>query len=362
VETPLLIPPERDLRSDAVTLPTPDMWEAMQGATLGWAPRGEDPSVRRLEQEAARLVGKDDATFVPTGSMANLVALMTHGRPGDQVVAEESSHILWSEREGFARICGMVARPVAGRPACPRPDELDAVLREERFGHRRRTTLICVENTHNYAGGVAITPTEMSAVAEVAKAHDVPIHLDGARLFNASVALGVAPHELVRGADSVMFNLNKGLSAPCGALLCGSAAFVESARVNLERLGGHSLPQAGIWAAAGLVGLRARIPHLAEDHETALRLAHELAAVPGLRVDPSQVRTNILNVGLEPPLRASDFVQGIRATGVGAYLRSHDSVRLVTHRHIGRDAVPSLVGAACRASTEARLDTSVRRR
>lgn len=332
-----------------MTVPTLEMWDAMREARLGWALQDEDPSVRRLEQEAARLVGKQDATFVATGSMANLVALMTHGRRGDQVIAEKSSHILRSEREGFAYVCGMVACPLPGQPGSPRPEDVDEALHEHRFGHRRRTALICVENTHNAAGGVAVTPAEMSAIGEVAREQGVPIHLDGARLFNASVALGVAPDELARPADSVMFNLNKGLSAPGGALLCGSAAFVHGARVNLERLGARSVHQAGIWAAAGLVGLNVGIPRLADDHATALRLAHELAGCLGLRVDPLRVQTNIVIVGIEPPLTPQAFVQRLRASGVGAYVRSSDSVRLVTHRHISSESVGSLADAVRRA-------------
>jgi threonine aldolase len=239
----------------------------------------------------------------------------------------------------------MVARPVTGGPACPSPEEVDIALREHRFGHRRRTALICLENTHNAAGGVAITPAEMSAIAEVAADHDVPIHLDGARLFNASVALGVAPHRLARGADSVMVNLNKGLSAPGGALLCGSAAFVEAARVNLERIGARSVHQAGIWAAAGLVALGDGIARLADDHETALGLARELAGVSGLHVDPSRVQTNIVNVVIDQPLTAPAFVQQLRVAGLEAYVRSPDSVRLVTHRHIDAGSIRALADA-----------------
>lgn len=348
----------RDLRSDAITQPTEAMWQAMRDARPGWATAGEDPYVEALELQLALITGKEAAVFAPTGTVANLAALMTHGRRGEQVVVEQSSHILWSERDGLAHVCGMQSRALPGRPACPAPDDVDAAIRERLFGHVRRTALICLESTHNAAGGLAIPVDQIAELRSVADAHGIPIHLDGSRLLNASVALATSVQELVRDVDSVMVSLNKGLGAPGGAVLCGGTTFVAQARDNLARVGATSLHQAGLWAVAALAGLDTAEATLAEDHRVARRLSLGLASIEGLRVDSARVETNIVLVGVEAPLTAGALVAALRDRGIGAYERSEHSLRFVTHRHVRPEDVDAVVDAVGVAMADAMSDVA----
>ena len=342
-----------DMRSDAVTRPTEAMWAAMRCAAPGWAPAGDDPNVRALERYAAELLGKEAALFTPTGSMANLAALMATVERGDQVILEASSHILWSEEWGLAYICGALPRPIAAADGCPDPLAVHAALTERRFSHRPRTALVCLENTHNVAGGVAHAPARMAAVAEVAHAHGVPVHLDGARLMHACVALGVAPSDMAAPVDSLTLGLSKGLSAPYGALLAGTADLVARARVALKRLGGHSVPNAGIFAAAALVALCEQPPRLADDHRRARALADGLAAIPGLALDPAAVQTNIVLARVAiPDLSAPALAERLAARGVLAVTLNDEVLRLVTHRHIDDEAVERAIAAARSAIEE----------
>ena len=325
-----------DLRSDVVAPPTEEMWEAMRSARTGWALVGEDPSVNELVELGARLVGKEAALFVPTCSMANLVALLTLGRPGEKVILESASHLATTERGGVEHVGRLIPRLVAGNRGVPALAVVAEALGESHGSELPRTSLLCLENTHNNAGGVAITPEQTAAVADFAHRHGVAVHLDGARLFNAAVALGRPADRLAGSVDTVAISLNKGLSAPEGALLCGSGAFVDRARRHAEHLGATSLHKAGLAAAAGLVALRTMVDRLADDHRRAYALATHLSAVTGLRIDLTTVRTNIVLVDTRPGgLAADELVRRLARQGILALARSPEQVRFVTHRLIG---------------------------
>ena len=330
-----------DVRTDAVTRPTEEMWRAMREARLGWSLVGEDENVNELERLGAEVVGKEAAVFTPTGTMANLAALMTHTRPGDQIVLDADSHILWSEEQGYAQLCGLAARALPHDGGFIAPEVLTRSIDDSRFGHRPRTALVCVENTHNGAGGTVVDVEAMDAMADVVEARGIPLHADGARLLNAAVALDVPAARLAQRATSVSVNLNKGLSSPMGALLCGSEEFVEAARVNLRRLGSR-LSKAGMEAAAGVVALRTMVPQLADDNARARRLAEKLAGA-GVDVDPRAVQTNILMCRV-PAAR-------LARAGVLAYPYRDDAVRIVTHRHVDDDAVERIAAAVSSAAT-----------
>ncbi len=332
-----------DLRSDTVTLPTEQMLRAMATAELGDDVYGEDPTVRRLEEVAAQRAGKEAALFVPTGTMGNAVAVLTHTRRGQEIIVGVDAHIYDAEAGGLAVLAGLLARPLE----CPcgrlEPAVVEAALRPDDV-HFARTGLLCLENPHNAAGGVAVPATEIRATAEVARRNGLPVHLDAARLFNAAVALGVDPVELTAPADSVMFCLSKGLCAPVGSLLAGTAEFIAEARRNRKMLGG-GMRQAGVLAAAGLVALETMVDRLAEDHANAQALAQGLAELPGLEVDAESVQTNMVYVGtgLAP---AAGLVEALKARGVLINAVGAGRVRFVTHKDVDREAVARVLTAA----------------
>lgn len=335
-----------DLRSDAVTRPTAAMWRAMQEAHLGWAPAGDDPSVNELESYAAELVGKEAALFVPTGTMANLLALMTHTERGDQIVLEADSHILWSEEWSFGYICGLVPCVIQGNSGHVSPEAIKRKLSTQRFSHKPRTSLICLENTHNVAGGAVIRGTEISAICGVAREHGISVHLDGARIFNACIATNEDVKVVVSEVDTLMFCLNKGLSAPTGAMLCGPAGFIERSKTNLKRVGGFSIPQAGIPAAAGLVALRTMIPQLSEDNRRAQLLAEGLSNLYSDFISPLPVETNIVMVALQRSrLSARTLLEHLAKRDILGYFCSDDLVRFVMHRHIKDEDICTVIGA-----------------
>ena len=292
--------PMIDLRSDAVTQPTDEMWAAMRAAPPHWSPDGNDPSVLRLEERASELTGKQAALFVPTGTMGNLLALMSLVERGDQVILEAASHIHWSEEWSLAYICGAIPRPVTGTRGALDPEQVRDAIVERRFSHQPHTGLICLENTANAAGGTIMSPKHTAAIVAVAHEHDIKVHLDGARLANAQVALGVPLRDLTEHVDSVMLGVDKGLSAPFGALLCGPHDMIARANLNLKRLGGHSVPNAGIHAAAALVALDTMIPRLVDDHRRARMLADGIAVIRGVILDPAAVQTNIVMAAIDP--------------------------------------------------------------
>lgn len=339
-----------ELRSDTFTLPTDSMRRAMATAEVGDDVWEEDPTINRLQELAAAMVGKEASLFVPSGSMGNLCAVLSHTQPTEDVILEVDSHIYNSEVASGAVIGGVQMRPLDTRDGRLDPEQVKAAIREEDI-HEPRTGLLCLENTHNLKGGTCLSPRQTEALAEVAHRAGFPVHLDGARIFNAAVAQGVDVRELTRPVDSVMFCLSKGLSAPVGSMLAGSASFVERTRRMRKMLGG-GMRQAGILAAAGICALTENVERLAEDHANALELARGLQGVPGITVDLSRVETNMVFVHCLPPLTRERFLalcleRGIKAAGTGP-----GTVRMVTHRNVSRQDIEyavTAIGKALRA-------------
>jgi threonine aldolase len=323
-----------DLRSDTFTHPTPTMRRAMFEAEVGDDVFMEDPTVRRLERMAAEAVGKEAALFVASGTMGNLVAVLNQTQRGDRVVVGSEAHIYYYEGDGQRRLAGVELVPV------PNDEQggLDpALVREALEAPGPPATLVCLENTHNRCGGGVLTAAETAAVADVAHSHGARVHLDGARIFNAAVALGVPAAELAAPADSVSFCFSKGLSAPVGSILNGGADFIDRAR-QMRRMVGGAMRQVGVIAAAGIVALETMVERLAQDHENARLLAEGLASLPGVRLDPASVRTNIVAFeleGWEPP----DFLAVLKEAGVLAVPFGPHRIRMVTHNDVSREDV-----------------------
>jgi threonine aldolase len=338
-----------DLRSDTVTRPTPQMWERMREAPLGDDGLDGDPSVRQLEQYAAELLGKAAGLYLPSATMANLIAVMAVAGRGQQVVMEAASHIYTTERGG-AGLSGCFYVPVAGEQGAMRLDALQHVLDHERTG--LPTALLCLETSHNNAGGAVLPLAHLQAVQSLAQARGLPVHLDGARLFNAAVALGVPARRIAQHVDSVTVCLSKGLSAPVGAVLAGSAETIARGREIRKMLGG-SQRQAGVTASAGLEGLQTMVDRLAEDHARARRLSAGLNGL-GLALRAATPQTNIVMVSVQGSGQDSAaFAERLRAAGVLARPWTPDTLRCVTHRHIDDAAVDAAVQAFAQAGRAA---------
>lgn len=323
-----------DLRSDLCSVPTDEMWEAMRSAELGWPKFREDASVNALCDRVAELLGKAAATWVPTCGMANLAAMLTFCEPGDRVVLEAASHVLTSESLGIVEIARLEPCPLWA------PDgRMDPAAVEE-LVEGNGAALLIVENTHTRAGGTTVSAELTEALGAVARRHDCRVHVDGARLVNASVALGVPLADLAAPANSVVLSLNKGLSAPFGAVLAGSEAVVERAETIVHRLGGGTLHRAGIAAAAGLVALDTMIGGIADDHRRARRLGELLAAITGVELRPAAVETNIVLADVAATgIPAPELVELLDAGGVRVMERDPSRIRLVTHRLVGDEEV-----------------------
>lgn len=345
-----------DLRSDTMTAPTPAMRQAMAAAVVGDDVWGEDPTVRELEHEGARLLGKPAALFVPSGTMANQVAVHVHCRPGDELLCEERAHVFLFEGGGAARWSGTQVRGLAAADGFPAPAEVEAALRPD-DPHHPRSRLLVLENTHNMAGGRVATPARVAGLAAAAHAHGLLVHVDGARLANAAVALGTSMADLVAAADSTTLCLSKGLGAPVGSLLAGDEAFVAAARRARKAFGG-GMRQAGVLAAPALLALRDGPALLAHDHARARRLAEGLAALPWARVDVAATETNIVMVEL-PDAAPAALLDHLRAHGVLAATAGPRRVRFVTHRDVD-DAMVRRCLAACRSFVAAGAATSSR--
>jgi len=328
-----------DLRSDTVTLPTPAMREAMYRAEVGDDVYGEDPTVNRLEAMAAERMGKEAALFVVSGTMGNLVSLLTHCGRGDEVIMGDKAHSFLYEAQGASVLGGIAVRTVPNLPnGMLDPADVEAAIREDNV-HFPRTRLICLENTHNRCGGAVLTPAQMATIREIARRHGLAVHLDGARIFNAAVALGIEAKEIAAQADSVQFCFSKGLSAPVGSAICGSAEFIKAARRNRKIVGG-GMRQAGVIAAAAIVALEQMVERLAEDHENARILAEGLAEIPGFEVDLSTVQTNIIIFGLtDTRVSAKDVVRALAAEGVKIGVIDARHFRAVTHYGITREDI-----------------------
>lgn len=321
---------EVDLRSDTLTRPTVAMRRAMAEAEVGDDVFGEDPTVRRLEEMAAERVGKEAALFVPSGTMANLVSLLAQCRRGDEIILGDQSHTYCYEQGGASALGGLHPRPLPNQPDGTLPlEEIEAAIRPDNV-HYPRTRLIALENTQNRCNGRPLTPAYMASVGALARRHGLRVHVDGARLFNAAMALGVEARELTVHADTVSFCLSKGLGAPVGSLVCGARDFIAEARRARKVVGG-GMRQAGVLAAAGIVALEEMVDRLAEDHAHARQLAEGLAEVPGIRIDPAQIRTNILYFDTE---NAQALVDVLEKGGVRVLSTAPTRIRAVTHHHI----------------------------
>ena len=323
-----------DLRSDTLTVPTQAMREAMARAEVGDDVWEEDPTVRRLEEMAARRTGKETALFVSSGTQGNLVSVLAQTRPGQEAVLDADSHIFNYEGAGAAVFGGVQTLPVKTQRGFLTPEQVREHIRPNNI-HIPMTGLVCLENTHNRHGGTCCTPEEIGAVADVAHSAGVRVHLDGARLFNAAVALRRPARDFCRSVDSVTFCLSKGLAAPIGSIVCGSAEFVASARRVRKMLGG-GMRQAGIIAAAGIVALDKMVDRLADDHRNARTLAEGIAKLPGVKIDLASVQTNI--VIFHHP-RAQELVAGCAARKVKIHAIAPTSIRCVTHKDVDADDI-----------------------
>ncbi len=340
-----------DLRSDTVTQPDEAMRAAILSAELGDDVFGDDPTVLRLEAMAARLLGKEAALFMASGTMANLVAILTHCGRGDEVIVGDESHILHYEVGGASAIGGVLLRPLRNDArGLLDAAEMEGVIRPPDV-HFPRTALLCLENTHNRRGGTALSPEDTAPLVAVARQHGIPIHLDGARIFNAAVALELPATDLARDADSVMFCLSKGLSAPAGSLLCGSRAFIERARKQRKMVGG-GMRQVGVLAGAGIIALETMVGRLAEDHANARYLAERLATLPFVAIDPAAVETNIVVFDLTAGTVA-DLLPRLAAAGVLATSFGPRRVRMVPHRGIERHHIDTAVARLSAVATAA---------
>jgi len=321
-----------DLRSDTITLPTDEMRRAMYEAEVGDDVHREDPTVNRLEELAAEVMGKEAALFTTSGTMTNLLGVLTNTRPGDEIIVGSEAHILWYEVGGASTLGGVVIRTVPNdEDGKLDPADVEKAIRTESI-HFPTSTQLCLENTHNRCGGAVLTRQYTEDISGLAHKNGLSVHLDGARIFNAAVALKIPAEELAAPADTVGFCLSKGLSAPVGSLFCGTKEAVERARKWRKMLGG-GMRQAGVIAAAGIVAIEKMVDRLAEDHTNAKRLAEGLAQIPGFSVRPEKVQTNIVN--FEFPANVSDFVVKIGQRGVKFLSRGGRSVRAVTNRMVG---------------------------
>ena len=324
-----------DLRSDTVTRPTAEMRRAMAEAEVGDDVYGEDPTVNQLEKRAAEIFGKEVALFVPTGCMGNLISIKILTHHGNEVICEERSHVNLYELASMSAIAGCMPRVARGEDGILTWKEIEAVIRPKIY-YDSQTALICLENTSNMAGGT-VYPTEcVDEICERTHAMGLKVHLDGARIFNAAAALGENVAQMTKKVDSVMFCLSKGLGAPVGSMVVGTKAFIEKARIYRKMFGG-GMRQAGVIAAAGIIALEKSPARLHMDHENAKRLAEGIAEIPGLRIDPKEVRSNIVIFDCSKTgMTAVELCDAVHAHGVWAQDTELYSVRMVTHCDVDR--------------------------
>lgn len=331
-----------NFRSDTQTLPTEAMLDAIRNAPLGDDVSAEDPTVNKLEAMAAERMGKEAAMLVASGTMGNLVSVMTHAGPGDEIIIDPEAHIFYYEGGGSASLAGVMPMPVMSHDGMLDPDEVAAAIRKPNV-HYPKPKLLCLENTHNRSGGRVVPLDLHRRLCEVAHAHGLAVHLDGARIFNAAVATGVPVSAYAEDVDSIQFCLSKGLSAPVGSMVAGSREFIDKARRNRKRLGG-GMRQAGIIAAAGIVALETMVDRLADDHANAKFLAQGLSQITGLKINMKYVETNMVNVDhTGTGLSTDEFVERLKSVGILVGGRPPKAVRMVTNRHINRAAIEEAV-------------------
>jgi threonine aldolase len=337
-----------DLRSDTVTHPTDRMREAMSRAEVGDDVYGEDPTINRLEERSAELMGREAAVYVPTGTMGNQIAIHLHTQPGSEVVAEAGSHIFNFEMGAMAALSGALPRAIETTDGILDPGQVEASI-QPRAGYRTPTSLVVLENSHNLAGGRITPPQRMAELIAVARKHSLPVHLDGARIHNSAAALGLSAAELSAGCDTVMFCLSKGLGAPVGSILVGDDDTIVEAR-RVRKMFGGGMRQAGIIAAAGLVAFDEIMPLLAEDNRRAHDLAVGLADIPGVVLEPDMVETNIVFFSLAEdwPMDAGTLAARLADHGLLCHPLGGDSIRMVTHYHISDEDVSRAVEITAR--------------
>ena len=327
-----------DLRSDTVTKPTAEMRQAMAEAEVGDDVYGEDPTVNRLEKRSAEMFGKEAALFVPSGCMGNLISIKVWTHPGDEVICDERSHVNLYELASMSAIAGCMPRVARGGDGILSWKDIEAVIRPKIY-YDSQTALVCIENTHNMAGGTLHPTAQVDDICEHAHEAGLKVHLDGARIFNAATALGERVNGMTRKVDSVMFCLSKGLGAPVGSLIVGPRAFIEKGRIYRKMFGG-GMRQAGVLAAAGLVALEKSPGRLHIDHENAMRLAKGIAEIPGLTIDPSKVKSNIVIFDCAKTGRtAVEICDALREREIWALDTAVYSVRFVTHCDVDREGI-----------------------
>lgn len=339
-----------DLRSDTVTKPTEEMRKAMYAAEVGDDVYKEDPTVRELEETAAEILGKEAALFVTSGTQGNQIAVLTHCRPGQELLLEEESHIFYYESGAVAALAGVQTRTIPGNRGAMDPKDVFNAIRTEDI-HFPETGLICLENTHNRAGGAVIPVANMAEIYNIAKANKIPVHLDGARLFNAAAAAGVDVKEFAKSTDTVQICLSKGLGAPIGSIIAGSSDFINVARKWRKRLGG-GMRQAGVIAAPGMIALTKMKDRLGEDQWNARVLAEAIEAIPGIKL-ARQPETNIVVADVADLNITSDvFVERLRSEGVIAGTFGPTYVRFVTHYDVTEDQIQQAIDSILRAAKQ----------
>lgn len=334
-----------DLRSDTVTRPTEAMQEAMRAAELGDDGREGDPTVRRLEQLGAARLGKEAALFMPSGTMTNLCSLLTHTSRGSEVILERTAHIIGYENAGMSLLGGLFYRPITGNRGAMDTTALEFAFESGLAAKQLAPALVCMETTHNTAGGAVLPLDHMAEVQRIARANGAKVHIDGARIFNAAVALNVDVAKIAAYGDSVCFCVSKGLSAPVGSLLCGTKAFIDRAK-HFRRMLGGAMRQSGIVAAAGIVALETMVERLREDHDSARRLAAGFSDIDRTLVNVEAIETNIVRVDISGSgWSAQQWVRALEAEGVATSDYGRSQLRFVTHRHIGTAEVEAAVAA-----------------
>ncbi len=327
-----------DLRSDTVTRPTGGMKKAMYDAELGDDVFAEDPTVNRLQETVAEILGKEAALYVPSGTMGNQVCIKVHTQPGDEIIAEQGAHVFNYETGGAAFLSNVQVHTIEGKYGRFTVDQIRRAMRPPLY-YMPKTRLICLENTHNRAGGTIFPLNEMQEISSFARAQGMRLHLDGARLWNACAATGIAPRDFADCVDSVSVCLSKGLGAPVGSVLAGPKAFVEEAR-HYRKIFGGGMRQAGVLAAAGLYALEHHRERLGEDHEKARYLAGELSSVRGMEIDMASVQTNIIIISVERAAKKpEEILAALRKRGVALSLGNYLGLRAVTHLDVSMEQV-----------------------
>jgi threonine aldolase len=330
-----------DLRSDTVTKPTEKMRKASFEAELGDDVYGEDPTINKLEEKAAEVLGKESALFVTSGTQGNQIAVLTHCQPGNEIILEEESHLFYYEAAAISAFAGVQPRTLKGNRGAMEPTLVESAIRGDDV-HLPETTLICLENTHNRAGGAVVPVENMKAIYNISTQHNIPVHLDGARLFNAAVALNQPVTEFTKYTTTVQICLSKGLGSPVGSIIAGDQEFIRKARKWRKRLGG-GLRQAGVIAAPGYIALTEMVDRLSEDHANAKRLEEGIRNIPALSI-VNQVDTNILLIDIEKlNITSAEFLEKLKSEGILAVAFGPSMIRFTTHYDVTTEQIDQVI-------------------